>query len=65
MNLIDLAKIEGAKAEDGWLVKVRLPPTVQDLTTKAERAALLEKIACSASAQASRIRQNIASGTSD
>ena len=55
----ELVTVAGSKSPKGWLVSVTVAPVVSSLCTPEERAALLEKIACTASAEAAQIRQNI------
>ena len=54
-----LASITGSRSRKGWAVRVEVDRQVGVLCTPEERAALLEKIACRASAEAATIRQNI------
>jgi hypothetical protein len=55
----ELATVAGSKSPKGWDVSIDVESVVKSLCTPEERAALLEKIACTASAKAVRIRQNI------
>ena len=64
MSNPQLASVTGSKSREGWHVTVRVEPVVDSLSTPEERAALLEKIACTSSAQAAQIRQNISANAS-
>ena len=55
----EVAKVTALKSPKGWDVSIDVESVVKSLCTHEERAALLEKIACTASVQAVRIRQNI------
>jgi len=60
-----LASITGRKSPKGWHISIAVEPIVSSLATPEERAALLEKIACTASAEAATIRQNISANAYD
>lgn len=60
-----VATITADKLNTGWTVKLNLHEHVAGLTTQADRAALLEKIACTASANAAVIRQRISAGADE
>ena len=55
----EVAKVTALKSPKGWHVDITVESVVESMCTPEERAALLEKIACTASATADRIRQNI------
>ena len=59
MDVTSLAGVVGSKSRQGWQVQIKVEPVVSTISTPEERAALLEKIACTASSEAARIRQNI------
>lgn len=65
MEKTELAVVSGSKSPKGWHLSVNINGVVDCLCTPTERAMLLEKIACTASAEASTIRQNISANQSD
>ena len=55
-----LCVVTGRKTAAGWKLRIAVEPTVESLVTPAEQAELFEKLACTSSARAATIRQNIA-----
>lgn len=54
--------VTGRKTEAGWKIRIAVEQTVESLVTEAEQAELFEKLACTSSARAATIRQNISAG---
>lgn len=62
MNHIQLIAVMGVRSPDGWTLDLKVEPAVAGLCTPEERALLLEKLACQASENAARLRQDMARG---
>ena len=60
-----LCAVTGRKTDAGWRVRIDVAETVESLVTPTEQAELFEKLACTASARAATIRQNISAGHTD
>ncbi len=60
-----ICAVTGRKTDTGWALRIAVEGTVESLTTATEQAELFEKLACTASARAATIRQNICAGHTD
>ncbi len=60
MERIEAVTVEALRVHDGWELRLNIAPALRGLCTKEEQARLFEKMACTASDYAARIRQDLA-----